>query len=287
MKQLKELRQKKQSELGKIDDDIQAQYNIVFDDHVELKKVLNNIESLQNYDYMTCNSIDGVDYHYQIDHITSKLNEDELKGLEGYIENNFDDYCGIYFKYLNTDYPCLITSSAEEIFMLDDRYGKCIIVPNRNRIAYQDDHHAFLLAEKWRLEQGIYCGLFVVNNYDDTCEHYDYSIFEKQIMASELSDNEAIKRIDTLLEYYYIQGDFSILDEIVGPYFELKDSTYEIKYNAETKKNYVLIKYKVLLEDVEDFTENYLTELKDKYFFDDTENKDNEATLVITKKVEF
>jgi len=278
--QLKQELKKQNEKVIKIDNKIQLEYNKIFDDIKDINELIKNVDSLENYDYMSCNDIDGVDYVYDISHIRGLFKEDELKYLEEYLDNSetCSSVSGLY-----SSSPIVVSSSAEEIFMLNDRGTKKVITPmNRDVTYYLNDHHAFLIAEEWREDNGIYCGLFVVNDYDNTCEHYNYSLLENNIMA--YCEKDKNEKLQSLLDYYLIQDDNAVLDEEFGPYWQLLDSSYVVGKDNKS----VEITYNILLEELSDFTEYGLKEITDKYQLEIlTDDNSNMARLTKTVKVKF
>jgi len=264
--------------VSELEAQMQSAYNKQFDQNKELTDLLNNVENFSNYDYIRCGEFrNEVEYVYDASEVMGNFEVNELQYLQEYVNENFPCYLDIKEKNI-------ICSDIECNFILDNREGKNVITSDGVFHEYYSDFHAFLIVEKHREESGCFGSLYRVDCYGN-CEHYEKDHTEKAIMA--YSGKDKVEKIDILLDYFNAMNDsvyLTIHKSIEDLFIDCND-LHDCHITNPDKK--VIITYEVNIDDIEDYTETYLKELRKLGNVEFSEITDNSCRMIVKKEVDF
>lgn len=154
------------------------------------------VKRLENYDYdhITHNSDDGVDWQVNFD--IKKLKLDLIP--ENYIREALELHFDGASVYLNIKEGYLYQSSCDEIFV--NTHDNTVHLGDMDFPKYQDDFHLWLLIEDKMETSGYFPGIYTTDYYGNVGEHKfdeDYKTY--------FAEDETQKKRDQIREYlsYY------------------------------------------------------------------------------------
>jgi len=262
-------------QINQLEDVLKEAFYKEFNDNVKLQKILNQVENFENYDYIVTGQCSNeVEYQYDISDL---LKEIDIKGHE-FLDEYMTDAC---YGYLDLKNKMITQTDGECNFIYTD--SDKIYTCDSEEFDYYNDLQAFITIELAREKSGVFGGIYKADRYG-TCEIFKTDETMKDIMR--YSKKDKIEKLEQLVEYFngYWYSLYLTIDKSIEDLFIEEGQLYD--FHLATNGAKMTITFQVDIDNIEDYTDQYL---KDLNKFGVTWEKINDDTcrMVIKKEIDF